>query len=307
VFDGIECFHNPTRIRLSEPYGVAGKADQRVSRKPGEGRFANTMNSKKIPRISRMGADIPISGNDHARDVYRIRDSQKGYSETLGLREQNKIDKLHRIYVAARRNFADVGYEATTLRDIAKEARVALGTLSFYAENKRELVLLIFNQTMPGIVENCQRAGIYEGSLVDAVIAYFRPVYAAYAKELDLFRTLLRENVFHTASPHAREFRRIRLGTIAHLRSLIFQARDSGEIRPHIDIDLTARTIFFLFFAAVRWWIFLDRPAVEPGLAELRSMIALLLDGMKSETAEPALAVRRRTIRKRRQHKLPSA
>jgi len=256
------------------------------------------MNSRKSgAKQSRSGSRL--AEKDDARDVYRIRDTADS-SETLGLREQNKVDKLQRIYMAARRQFAGAGYDATTLRDIAKEARVALGTLGFYAENKRELVLLIFNQEMPPILERCRKAGVYRGSLVDSLVSFFRPAFASYAEEPDLYRTILRENVFHTTSPHAREFGRIRVQTIAYLKDLISEARDHGEIKPSIDIDLTARAVFFLMFSAVRWWISAEKPSVEAGMAELRSMIGLLLGGMKKEKAEQALPGRRRTEPKRR-------
>jgi AcrR family transcriptional regulator len=248
-----------------------------------------TMNSKRqsVQNRSTEGGEAD-SEAEFARDIYRILDLQGVESAKFGLREQNKVDKLRRIFSAARRQFAEVGYDATTLRDVAKEAHVALGTLSLYAESKRELVLLVFNATMPAVLEGCRKAGVYDGSLSDAVTAYFRPAYTAYAREPVLFRILLRENVFHTTSAHAREFHRLREETIQDLRNLLVQAREDGEIRPYIDIDLTARTIFYLLFTAVRLWICTDKPTVEAGLAELRSMIALLLDGMRSDGMERA-------------------
>ncbi|WP_439361576.1 TetR/AcrR family transcriptional regulator [Bradyrhizobium sp. DASA03007] len=258
------------------------------------------MKSKAKSKTQRSSKRAISREKEQAHDVYRIRGAHADNAETLGLREQNKVDKFQRIYAAARRQFAEVGYDGTTLRDIAKEARVALGTLGFYAENKRELVLLIFNEFMAPVIDRCREAGVYQGSLVDAVVAHFRPVYSAYAAEPDLFRTILRENVFHTTSPHAREFSRIRLETISHLRDLVSKARDAGEIMPYIDVDLAARTIFYLMFASVRWWLHAtEKPSVEPGLAELRTMTALLLDGMKGSKAEVAPATRRGPVRNR--------
>src|SRR4051794_18799773 len=48
-------------------------------------------------------------------------------SAKLGLREQNKLDKRQRIRAAARELFSKHGYEAATLRQIAKRAHVGLG------------------------------------------------------------------------------------------------------------------------------------------------------------------------------------
>ncbi|WP_310629361.1 TetR/AcrR family transcriptional regulator [Burkholderia cenocepacia] len=223
---------------------------------------------------------IPIE--DDRKDVYRILQTPDAERQKFGLREMNKLDKLQRIFAATRRQFSEIGYDGTSLRDIANEARVALGTLSFYADNKRELVLLVFNATMVGVIEKCRLAATYEGSLCDALVAYFRPAFSAYAAEPDLFRILLGENVFHTNSSHAREFHRLREETMRHIRSLVEDARNAGEIKAYIDLDVAARTIFFLLFASVRLWICTDQPAVDAGLAEMRGMVALLIDGMRA-------------------------
>lgn len=240
------------------------------------------MHLKKVPAKHRKVFKPLISNDDDRKDVYRILEMQDSDPDKLGLREMNKLDKLQRIVSATRRQFSEIGYDGTALRDIAREARVALGTLSFYADNKRELVLLVFNATMAEIIENCRLAAVYDGSLSDAVISYFRPAYAAYAGEPDLFRILLRENVFHTNSPHAREFHRLRDAAILHVRSLAEEARNAGEIKPYIDIDLTARTIFFLMFASVRLWICTDQPEADEGLSELKGTVSLLIDGMRN-------------------------
>jgi AcrR family transcriptional regulator len=243
---------------------------------------------KKVASPGSTDIEVAESEDNGALDIYRVRHLLGIDSERFGLREQNKVDKLQRIYLAARRQFAEVGYDATTLRDVAKEARVALGTLSSYAESKSELVLLVFNATMPPVFDKCREQGVYDGSLLDTLTDYLRPAYTAYAEEPGLFRVLLRENVFHTTSSHAREFHRIRAETLHDLRKLIDQARENGEIRPYMDADLTARTIFFLLFASVRIWISTDQPKVETGLTELKSMIALLLDGLRSNAVERA-------------------
>ncbi len=245
------------------------------------------MDSKKKGLSQRSAAsEVSDLEDEGALDIYRLRELLVIDSERFGLREQNKVDKLQRIYLAARRQFAEVGYDATTLRDVAKEARVALGTLSFYAESKSELVLLVFNATMPPVFAKCREEGQYKDSLLEALTAYFGPAFKAYSEEPGLFRVLLRENVFHTTSLHSREFHRLRSDTLRDLRKLIDQARENGEIRPYIDLDLTARTIFFLMFASVRIWISSGQPKADAGLTELKQMISLLLDGLRANTFE---------------------
>ena len=69
-------------------------------------------------------------------------------STELGLREQHKLEKRQRIRAAVRELFSRHGYETATLRQIAKHAHVALGTLFNYAQDKRDLVFLIFNEEL---------------------------------------------------------------------------------------------------------------------------------------------------------------
>ena len=104
------------------------------------------------------------------------------------------------------------------------------------------------------------------------LVAFFRPTYAAYGRDLGLYRTLLRENVFHPASQHAEGFDRLRLETISHLQSVISLAQHRGELKRNCDPALGARAVFLLFFAAVRSWIAAERPDVEDGLRDLRMM-----------------------------------
>src|SRR3984893_19436051 len=85
----------------------------------------------------------------------------------LGLREQNKVEKSERIRVAARELFSKHGYESATLRQIAKRAHVGLGTVFNYAQDKRDLVFLIFNEELAAVTDRALKAGQSHHSLLD--------------------------------------------------------------------------------------------------------------------------------------------
>lgn len=59
-------------------------------------------------------------------------------------REANKFNKRQQIKLAAKELFGEQGYEGATLRDIANKAQVALGTVMLYAQDKKDLVLLMY-------------------------------------------------------------------------------------------------------------------------------------------------------------------
>jgi AcrR family transcriptional regulator len=214
-------------------------------------------------------------------DLYAARD--RATSDELGLRERHKIEKLDRITIATQELFSRLGYDGTTLREIADKSGVALGTLALYAKDKRDLILLLFNRNIP-LLMNAGRARISPAqSLEENMLAFFQPFYRAYAKDLTLYRIILNHGQLadQSAGIHTQEFVRIRVSLLASLVEIILQARAKGECLADGDVQLQARSFYNLFFAAVRWWIYTPQPKVKAGLAELKALFALQIRGMK--------------------------
>jgi len=223
------------------------------------------------------------SGDRRSSDLYDVIAKSRAGLEELGLRERHKIDKLERISAAAHKLFARDGYEATTLREIAREAEVALGTLSLYANDKRDLILLIFNRLIPPLLEQGLRNARGAGSLrlASSLIGFFEPFYRAYAKNVTLYRIVLGQIYGGSASVHAVENNVIRSGLIDNLSSLISRAVVSGECAGDIDLATHARSFYFLYFAAVRAWLGGDEPDPEEGLADLRTLFEQHIEGLR--------------------------
>src|SRR4051812_7538168 len=68
-----------------------------------------------------------------------------------GRRAANKLDKLNRIKAAARELFVSRGYDEATVREIAAQAGVGLGTLFTYSRNKRDLLFLVGNDSLDSV------------------------------------------------------------------------------------------------------------------------------------------------------------
>ena len=60
-----------------------------------------------------------------------------------GLREKQKADRDQRILKAATRLFREVGYDRTKIETIAAKARVSIGTVYNYYQNKGDLLVAI--------------------------------------------------------------------------------------------------------------------------------------------------------------------
>ena len=199
----------------------------------------------------------------------------------MGLREQNKLDKCQRIRAAARDLFTRRGFDAATLRSIAKRAGVGLGTLFNYADDKRDLVFLIFNEELDALTGEALAKPRPGAPLVEQLLAIFGCHYRRLGAMPVLSRILLQELTFYSAGKQALAFQRIRGRLIEGIEDVVRRAQRERRILAAEDPALIARHVFFVYSAAIRWWIAAPRPNPEQGLAELGRMLELQVAGLR--------------------------
>ena len=201
--------------------------------------------------------------------------------ESSGRREQKKLETRERIRAAAADLFTRHGYGAATMREIAQRAHVALGTLFNYAEDKRDLVFLIFNEELNAVTDVALAAPRPDQPLVEQLLAVFRVHYRWFATKPALARILLQELTFYSSGKQAATFLGIRKRLIDGLEALVRGAQRARRIRSREDPAVIARYIFFVYSASLRWWIAAPRPNPEQGVADLRRLLELQADGLR--------------------------
>jgi TetR/AcrR family transcriptional regulator len=197
-----------------------------------------------------------------------------------GLRERKKGQTRDRIRAAASELFARHGYGAATMRQIAKRAHVGLGTLFNYAEDKRDLVFLIFNEELNATTDVALAAPRPRDGVVDQLIAVFRAHYIWLAAKPELARILLQELTFYSSGKQAATFHSIRKRLIDGVTDLIRKAQQAKKISSREDAALIARHIFFVYSASLRWWIASPKPDPRQGVADLRRLLKLQVEGL---------------------------
>ena len=202
-------------------------------------------------------------------------------AERLGRREQKKLETRERIRIAAADLFTRHGYGAATMREIAQRAHVGLGTLFNYAEDKRDLVFLIFNEELNAVTDVALAAPRPGQPLVDQLIAVFRVHYRWLATKPALARILLQELTFYSSGKQAATFLGIRKRLIDGIEALVRAAQRARRIGSREDPAVIARLIFFVYSASLRWWIAAPRPNPEKGVADLRRLLKLQSDGLR--------------------------
>jgi AcrR family transcriptional regulator len=198
-----------------------------------------------------------------------------------GRREQRKLETRERVRTAAADLFTRHGYGAATMREIAQRAHVGLGTLFNYAEDKRDLVFLIFNEELNAVTDVALAAPRADQPLLEQLIAVFRVHYRWLATKPALARILLQELTFYSSGKQAATFLGIRKRLIDGLETLVRAAQRARRIRSREDPEVIARLVFFVYSASLRWWIAAPRPNPAKGVAELRRLLELLFEGLR--------------------------
>jgi AcrR family transcriptional regulator len=206
----------------------------------------------------------------------------------LGQREINKLEKLGRIRAAARELFAKHGYAAATMRDIAKQAHVGLGTLFSYADDKRDLVFLIFNEELEATTTRALAAPRPDQPVLDQLMAMFAVHYEQFAVNPALSRLALQELTFYGTGKQAGTFQSIRNRLLEGIHAVIVRAQADGRVRARPDADTIARLLFFEYSAAVRWWIATPVPDPRQGVDDLRALLAVMFEGLAPQASPHA-------------------
>jgi len=200
-------------------------------------------------------------------------------SERFLKRRQNRIERRRQeILAAAARVFAEKGYAATTIREIAAAADLAEGTLYTYFAGKRELLLAIASE-----VEAPMEAAVMAASQIRdraGLVTLVEQALDLPAPQLAFMRTVLVEA---WVDDHIlEEFAAIRLGRIhRRLAAFIAERVADGAFRQ-VDPALTAQLVIGMFSAVLLPTL---RGATPPQSAEQRRILAesivdLLLDGL---------------------------
>ena len=202
----------------------------------------------------------------------------------MSLREKKKLETRDRIRAAAAELFTRHGYGAATMRQIAARAHVGLGTLFNYAEDKRDLVFLIFNEELNAVTDVALAAPRAGQPLAEQLMAVFREHYRWLATKPALARILLQELTFYSSGKQAATFHSIRKRLIDGIEQLVRRAREKKQIYSSERPTVIARHIFFTYSASLRWWIAAPHPDPEAGIRDLKRLLALQVQGLKART-----------------------
>jgi AcrR family transcriptional regulator len=200
--------------------------------------------------------------------------------ESLGLREKNKIDKLHRIKVAARELFITKGFDDTTTREIALRAGVGIGTVFIYADNKRDLLFLVANDELAETTARAAASVGDDASCLQNLLTVFRHHYEFFGRQPELSRLMLREMIFYDSGRQADRFQATRERVIKLVGAVMKQALDRGMVRSPEDPSFIGWVAFCIFQVELRRWLMTRELDIDKGIAALQRALQLFIQGL---------------------------
>jgi TetR/AcrR family transcriptional regulator, cholesterol catabolism regulator len=190
-----------------------------------------------------------------------------------GLRAQNKADKEARIREAAWALFAERGFEAATVREIAQRAGVAQGTVFVYAKDKEDLLAMLFADRLGAVVERAFATLPADAPLLHALVHVFSCFMRFYAEDVRLARSVVR-GVLFLEGPAAERMERLNRPFIARVAALFEAAQAQGLTRAGLSPLIAAMNAFAAYFMVLASWL----NGLTPSLAAAEAQLHLALE-----------------------------
>ncbi len=172
-------------------------------------------------------------------------------------------ERRDQLLLVARSIFAERGFRATTMDDIAKEAGFTKPILYQYFESKTELYREIVNQTAEKLLTSLRDSVADVDSPRAKIEVAFRVYFEMVVSETDAFRILF----IHSHEGETRgDLRAVELGLVSFLEPLI-----AVRIKPDHRRQLAAGVVGIAEGAATAWLIQQEGkgwPTPAPGVAE---------------------------------------
>ncbi|WP_046653102.1 TetR/AcrR family transcriptional regulator [Brevundimonas diminuta] len=192
----------------------------------------------------------------------------------LNRRQAAKVRTRQKVLDAARTLFAERGYDAATIRDIAKGAGMSTGAVFANFQDKAELFEAVFSEEMEGLLLDIRTAAA-EGRVLDCLSNGLTAGYHRSLGHLPLMQAMVARSWFQPedADLRSRAFVRPLVEAVAE----ILQAGvREGELRQDVDLPMLARLIWDVFINNFRFAAY-DNWGIEELTPHIRKQLELIL------------------------------
>jgi TetR/AcrR family fatty acid metabolism transcriptional regulator len=173
-------------------------------------------------------------------------------------RPSTDIDKRQLILDAATKVFAERGFFASQVADIARRAGIAAGTVYLYFRSKDEVLTSLFDRTMLAAIEDGKRALETIADPAERLRGIARLHLERLGRDRDLavvFQVELRQSTKFMARLSATRLRTY----LGFIRDTIAEGQAAGVFRAGVPPTLAAKMFFGALDEMATNWILSDR------------------------------------------------
>jgi AcrR family transcriptional regulator len=182
---------------------------------------------------------------------------------------------------AAKRLFAEFGYHAVSVTEIAREAGVSHGLIHAHFEAKAGLLYAILAEGNALQTQDAWEAIAAPGSVLERIERLIR-VWVRYDLRDPALLSVM-EAYYWQWSEETEAHNRASLAEgLAPLDRVLTEAQAAGELRQDLDRERAIRAIFALYTQALRPAVYDDAPA-DACAAEALAQVEMLLAGSRVE------------------------
>lgn len=166
-----------------------------------------------------------------------------------GLRQSQKEATRNRVIEAARELFDAQGYEGTTIREIARQAGVSVGSVFTTFASKGEILSQVMQDRLDGLYEELDRVMPHlRGSTTDRLCTMFSIHFSFEAQRIKLFLAHIAAAYDWTLPAAATPF-----GKTPRLQDILRECLEKGVLEGDVDPAVDHQEIIHLLMSAYAW------------------------------------------------------
>jgi AcrR family transcriptional regulator len=192
---------------------------------------------------------------------------------------EKRARKVEQIHAAAARLFAERGFHATRMADIASELDMQAGSLYYYAASKEDLLVAIVESRVGVAVAALRDIVSSDAPVADKIRAAIAAHLRAFQDDADIYSIFNFERLADISPDVAEHVNRRGREYEALWAELVSTGARSGALRNDVDVRVTVKAIVGLCTSTLLWF----RPGGRLSLDEVAGQFAdLVLAGLVS-------------------------
>lgn len=194
-------------------------------------------------------------------------------------RKQQKAQTRALILDSARGLFENRGFEGTTMRAVAAEAEVGLGTIFSHFPDKGALLIAALLEDLAQTDQQIFETLPAEAPIRDQIMHISRAGFGYWCRRPSLSATLLRE-IWFVKGPWAEKRREETTRFIEFCARVLEAARQRGELRPGFDLQASADALYSYYVGILMRAASEDQFDAEVLLEKMAAFVDNLLEGI---------------------------